>query len=38
MQETGLRVLKKGAETDVEGERQREANVGEASNVLHYWQ
>lgn len=37
MQETGLRVLKKVAETDVEREREKEANVGEASNVLHYW-
>lgn len=37
MQEMGLSVLRKEAETDMEGERERVAKVGETSNVLPYW-
>lgn len=37
MQEMGLSVLKKEAETDMEGERERVTKVGETANVLRYW-
>ena len=37
MQEMRLSVLKKEAETDMEGERERVAKVGETANVPCYW-